>query len=405
MAVVTPLAGVRYDPARVGALRDVIAPPYDVISSAEQTALYARSPYNVVRLVLARDADRGAAAAATLRAWMENGVLRQDGAPALYPYTQTFALSDGAVRTRAGVICRLRLEDFASGVVRPHERTLPGPKADRLAVLRATGAHLSPIFGLCARAGATLAELVGAAAGAPPVIDVTEDGGNVHRLWRVTDPAAIARVQAALTPETVIIADGHHRYETALAYRDERGGAGGSASVLAFLCHTEQEGLVILPTHRLVRGPLGLDAAALAARLAENFTLEPVPAGRPRAAGEIDCLLADRRLRLRARPAATAHLAHLPPALRALDVALLHGAILDPLRVSVDALEFTHDDAEAARVVASGRAAAAFCLNPPSLAEVRAVCMAGELMPEKSTYFYPKLASGLVFDLVGPPWV
>jgi uncharacterized protein (DUF1015 family) len=405
MAVVTPLAGLRYDPARVGGLRDVIAPPYDVISAAQQAALYDRSPYNVVRLILARDADRGAAAAATLREWVSSGILRRDPEPALYPYAQTFRLADGSVRTREGIICRLRLEEFASGVVRPHERTLAGPKADRLAVLRATGAHLSPIFGLYTRPGMALRDLLGGATDAPPVVDVTEDGGDTHRLWRVTDAAAIVRLQETLGPESVIIADGHHRYETALAYRGERSGAGGSASVLAFLAETEQEGLVVLPTHRLVRGPLSLTPAALEAGLAAEFDVEHVPQ-RPRAAGEIDCLLPDRRLRLRPRPAARARLAHLPSALRGLDVALLHAAILEPLlRVTVDALEFTHDDAEAGAAVEVGRAAAAFRVNPPSLAEVRAVCMAGELMPEKSTYFYPKLASGLVFDLVGPPWM
>jgi uncharacterized protein (DUF1015 family) len=403
MAVVTPLPGLRYDPARVAELRDVIAPPYDVISPAQQEALYARSPYNVVRLILAREPDRAATAAHTLRAWIREGVLRRDDPPGFYRYAQTYALRDGTTWTREGVLCRLRLEDFASGVVRPHERTLPGPKKDRLAVLRATGAHLSPIFGL--HGGRPLAEILGAADAVPPEVAITDDGGDRHRLWRITDAAAIARVAAALAPEAVIIADGHHRYETALAYRDERGGAGASGSVLAFLCSMQEPGLVILPTHRLVRGPLPLATDALLARLGEHFTVGARPGSR-RGAGEIDLLLADRSLRLTARPEARAALGALPPALQRLDVALLHRAILEPvLRVEVDALAFTHDDEEAAAEVAAGRAAAAFCLNAPSLAEVRAVCLAGELMPEKSTYFSPKLASGLVFDLVGPPWI
>jgi uncharacterized protein (DUF1015 family) len=285
--------------------------------------------------------------------------------------------------------------------VRPHERTLPGPKADRLAILRATGANLSPIFGLYARPAEPVRALLGGAALGPPLIDVS----GWHQLWRVTDAAAIARLERALAEETVIIADGHHRYETALAYRDQQPGNEAAQHVLIYLANMEEEGVVILPTHRLVRGGLALAPVQLEARLRESFAVEPLPAGRPRAAGEIDCVLPDRRLRLRPQAAATARLDRLPPAVRALDVALLHGAVLEPLGLTPDRLDFTHDDEEAADAVAASRASAAFLLNPPTLAAVRAVCLAGELMPEKSTYFYPKLATGLVFPLVGPPWV
>ncbi|TMA94840.1 MAG: DUF1015 domain-containing protein [Deltaproteobacteria bacterium] len=173
MAVIRPLAGLRYDPAHVGDVGLVLAPPYDVISPAEQTALYGRSPQNVVRLILPREPDRGAASARTLRAWVESGVLVREPQPAIYLYSQQFSLPDGSTRRRDGIICRLRLEDFSRGIVRPHERTLPGPKADRLAILRATGANLSPIMGLYDRPGEPVRELVGAAALGPPVIDVS----------------------------------------------------------------------------------------------------------------------------------------------------------------------------------------------------------------------------------------
>ena len=402
MAVIRPLAGLRYDPAHVGDVGLVLAPPYDVISPAEQTALYARSPQNVVRLILPRESDRGAASARTLRAWVESGVLVREPQPAIYLYSQQFSLPDGSTRRRDGIICRLRLEDFSRGIVRPHERTLPGPKADRLAILRATGANLSPIMGLYDRPGEPVRELVGAAALGPPVIDVS----SWHQLWPITDAAVIERVTAALADETVIIADGHHRYETALAYRDEQRGNEAARYVLAYLANMEEEGVVILPTHRLVPAPLALEPAALEVRLRESFTVAPLPAVGRRAPGEIDCLLPHRRVRLRASPEATARLAHLPPALRSLDVSLLHGLVLGPLlRVETERLAFTHEDEEAAEAVAAGRAAAAFLLNPPTMTEVRAVCLAGELMPEKSTYFFPKLATGLVFSLVGPPWV
>jgi uncharacterized protein (DUF1015 family) len=402
MAVVRAVRALRYDPARVGDLGRVIAPPYDVITREEQEALYARSPYNVIRLILPREAARAEAAARTLGEWVAGGVLVRESAPAVYLYAQTFTLPDGSTRTREGVLLSLRLEDFGRGVVLPHERTLPGPKADRLAILRATGANLSPIFGLYARRGERARDVLGVAGS--PLVDAT-DGAGSHRLWRVTDAAAIARFAASLADERVIIADGHHRYETALAYRDEQG-TPAADSILTYVANLDEEGVVILPTHRLVPGPLRLAPAALAARLEECFTVEALPAGRPRAAGEIDCVLADRRLRLRARPAAAARVADLPAAIRGLDVSVLHGAILGPLLgASAEALAFTHDDAEALDAVGAGRAAAAFLLNPPSLAAVRTVCLAGELMPEKSTYFYPKLATGLVFQPVGPPWV
>lgn len=397
MAVVRPLAAVRYDVARAGGDPGrVLAPPYDVISPADQTELYARSPYNVIRLILPRETDRGAAAARTLQEWMASGVLRRDPAPAVYLYSQRFTLHDGTTHRRDGVLCRLRLEDFSRGVVLPHERTLPGPKADRLAILRATGANLSPIFGLYARRGERVRDLLGDVGS--PLVDV--DGW--HQLWPVTDPAAIERFQGALADETVIIADGHHRYETALAYREEQRGNPEAEYVLAYLANAEEEGVVILPTHRLVRAPLPVPD--LAARLREEFEVTPGD-GTRRAPGDIDVALPGRRLRLRARDAAHARLAALPPALRGLDVALLHAAIVEPvLGLHPEALDFTHDDDEALDAVAGGRAGAAFLLNPPTLAQVRAVCLAGEVMPEKSTYFYPKLATGMVFSLIGPPW-
>lgn len=402
MAVVSPFAGLRYDPARVGALAAVVAPPYDVISPAEQAALYALSPYNAVRLILPREDDRAAAAGRTLREWIEARVLVADGEPALYVYSQRFVLPDGRALVRDGVICRLRLEEFASGVVRPHERTFPGPKADRLALMRATGAYLSPIFGLYARPGERLRDLLEPLG--VPVLDVTDRGGCSHTLWRVTEPAAIDRFRDALAPETIYIADGHHRYETGLVYRDELGGAGASTWILACLVNMEEEGLVILPTHRLLRAPRRLDAAALAGVLEGAFSTETLREPGPRPAGAIDLVLPDRRLRLRPTAGAAARLAHLPVVIRQLDVAVLRDALLAPLGIRPDELAFTHDDAEAAAAVASGDATAAFLVDPPTMETVRAVCHAGEVMPEKSTYFYPKLADGLVIDLVGPPW-
>jgi uncharacterized protein (DUF1015 family) len=400
MAVVSPFRAFRYDAARVGGLRDVIAPPYDVISAAEQAALYDRSPHNVVRLILARETPRAEAAAKALHDWVAARVLARDAEPAVYLYRQTFHVPGLGERTREGILCRLQLEKFASGVVRPHERTFPGPKADRLALLRATGAYLSPIFGLYAGAGASLREVFAQAAAAPPLEDVTDPGDEVHRVWRIADPAVLERIRTALAPESILIADGHHRYETALGYRDE----GGPAWVLAYLADMHDAGLVILPTHRLVKGALPMTPAALEARLRESFAVSPMPERTARAAGEIDCVLPDRRLRLRALPAALARIESLPAPLRTLDVTLFQRAILEPiLGLDTHGLAFTHDDAEAIAAV-PGEASAAFLVNPPTIDGVRAVCLAGEVMPEKSTYFYPKLADGLVFDLFDARW-
>jgi uncharacterized protein (DUF1015 family) len=400
MAVVSPFPGVRYDATRVGSLASVVAPPYDVISPVEQAALYDRSPYNVVRLILPRDGDRAAASARALREWLAAGVLVADPAPALYVYSQRFALPHGRTLVRDGVICRLRLEDFASGVVRPHERTFPGPKADRLALMRATGAYLSPIFGLYSRPGESLRVLLGPLGA--PVIDVQDAVGEGHTLWRLTDGAQIARFVRAVAGETIYIADGHHRYETGLAYRNELGGGGASAWIMACLVNMDEEGLVILPTHRLVRPPRHIDGAALTTVLDGAFAVESVGA-EARPDGTIDLVLPERRLRLRPTGAAS-RLADLPAAIRSLEVAVLRDGLLAPLGIRADELAFTHDDAEAVAAVASGEATAAFLVNPPSMARVRDVCHAGDVMPEKSTYFYPKLADGLVMDLVGPPW-
>ena len=402
MAVVRAVRALRYDVARVGDLSRVIAPPYDVILPDEQEALYEKSPHNVIRLILPREKARAESAARTLTEWVSSGVLVREPEPAVFLYQQTFMLPDGSTKTREGVLLSLALEEFSRGVVLPHEKTLPGPKADRLAIIRATGANLSPIFGLYARKGERARDVLGVSGA--PLVEAT-DGSGGHRLWRVTEAAAIARFAASLADERIIIADGHHRYETALAYRDEQKTA-AAGSILAYVANLDEEGVVILPTHRMVRGPLRLDAATLAAELAGSFTIERLPPGKPRVEGEIDCVLPDRRLRLKAKPEAAAALADLPPAIRSLDVSLLHGAILGPLLgIGPEALTFTHEDEEAVDAVTTGAAHAAFLLNPPSLAEVRAVCLAGQLMPEKSTYFYPKLATGLVFQPVGPPWV
>ena len=311
MAVVKPFHALRYDPARVGDLGAVVAPPYDVISPAQQDALYARSPWNVVRLILPREPERADAAAATLRDWLRSGVLARDAEPALYFYSQEFSLPDGSrhrARRRAlparprGVLDRRRAPARAN-VSGPEEGPAGAPARHR----GVPEPDLRPLRA----AGRAAARRRRASRGRRWSRSPTS-AASVQRVWRVTDPATIARVSATLAPETIFIADGHHRYETGLAYRRERGAAGPD-SILAFVSNMEEEGLVVLPTHRLLRVPLRLEPAAFEARAAGVVRR---PAARTRARPgrtvSIDVILPDRQLRLRPLDAARARVADLP---------------------------------------------------------------------------------------------
>jgi uncharacterized protein (DUF1015 family) len=425
LAILQPFRGLRYDPATVGDLAAVVAPPYDVIDAVQQAALHERSPYNAVRLILSRDADPYGAAAATLAAWRRTGVLAPDPLPALYLYEQRFALAGGE-RERIGIMGALRLESLQSGRVRAHERTLEKAKNDRLALVRACRTSLSPIFGLVASPAARLRELVPAA---PAEVDVRDAHGAHHRLWPITDPASLARVAAELAERDVFIADGHHRYETALRYRDERRAALGDAApppgaapfdyVLTYLTSMDDPGLIILPTHRVL-GVLPLDAAALRAALATTFTVAELPASRAGLAALLERLqgsaTAAGETRIGAAVAGvgalwllsapTARLpfpAGVPPELRVLEVSALHQVILAGMlrlpigeRGGTPGLSYTQDAGAALARVESGEAAA-FFLPPTDVAALRAVALAGLTMPEKSTYFHPKLLTGLVF--------
>ena len=436
-----PFCALRYDPAKVGDLARVVAPPYDVIDTAAQERLYARSPYNAVRLILNRDHDPYGAAAATLAEWRARGVLASDPASALYLYAQRFPVPGGGELERTGVIGALRLESFDSGRVRPHERTLDRAKNDRLALLRACRASLSPIFGLVSAPAWHFGELVPARA---PDVELRDDAGARHRVWRLADPPAVAAITERLAGKDVFIADGHHRYETALRYRDEvRAALAASAPppgsvpcdyMLAYLTTMEDPGLLILPTHRVLRS-LPLAPAALRAALATYFTVEDLPWTEEGMATLLDRLQGHRAhgsetaggpapgVRMGAAvegagalwllSAATAALplpAELPPVLKALDVTVLHQVVLAGVlglpigeRGGTPGLSYTQDAQSALALVAAGKAAAAFFLPPTDVEDLRAVALAGLTMPEKSTFFHPKLLTGLVIYPVAVP--
>jgi uncharacterized protein (DUF1015 family) len=412
MADVQPLRALHYDLAKVGSLAGVAAPPYDVIDPQQRADLAARSPYNVVRIDLPEgDPDPYANAAQTLERWREEGAVVRDGEPALWTLTQDYTGPDGRKLTRHGVFARVRVEDYGPGRIRPHERTHPGPKEDRLRLTRATKANLSPIFSLYDDpTGAAAAVL----AAAEPFDAVTDDDGTVNHLARVSDPAAIAAFQAALEPAELLIADGHHRYETARVYADEVGGEGEHRYVLMCLVALQDEGLTVFPTHRLIKDTTRQTQEALATTLRELFTIEEIEHGQlrppdddgPLTMGYIDSFFKRGfRLTLKDQAIADRALDGMPDAYRHLDTAVLEALVLEgPLGLTEDdiahlrGLGYSRTDDEALQLVLSGQYDAAFLLRSTPVAQVRDVAAAGVNMPPKSTYFFPKVPTGLLFN-------
>ena len=278
MADVQPLRALHYDLSVVGALADVVAPPYDVIDAGQRADLIARSPLNVVAVDLPQgDPDPYAAAGELFESWQLQGALVRDREPALWAHTQDYSGPDGRTLTRRGFFCRVRIEDYGAGRVRPHERTHPGPKEDRLRLTRATRANLSPIFSLYSDPSHAAWDALAPATEQAPWGEVTDSDGTVHRLWRVSDPAAIAAVQTATRDAELLIADGHHRYETMQAYAEEVGGEGEHRYILMCLVALEDPGLTVFPTHRLVRGLDDDRRQALAQALQRHFDVAEVP--------------------------------------------------------------------------------------------------------------------------------
>jgi uncharacterized protein (DUF1015 family) len=400
---IRPFAGLLYGVTEEE-LGRVLCPPYDVITPEAQADLYARDPRNIVRVVLNRNAG-GAAyreAGETFARWRAEGLLRADPVPALYLLEQAFDV-EGREAVRRGLLARFRAEDPETGSVLPHEQTRPGPREDRYRVLVATRANFSPIFLMFADRDGTFAYTAEALAGQPPALTFADEAGTRHRLWRVTDAEAMAGLSAGLRSTPAYIADGHHRYATALRYRDERGPEG--AWTLGYFTPLEGPGLVVLPYHRVVREGPGPAEARRA--LAGGFRLHDVAdapsAARAAAASharyafglawaEGGALLAE------AGPEAEGLLPPgTPPALAVLDVFLLHQAVLGSLLGVGDAdVRFVHSLAEAEEALRRREARLAVLLRPTPVRQVVDVAEARLSMPAKSTFFYPKLPSGLV---------
>ncbi len=417
MADVQPLRALHYDLGRVGSLGDVASPPYDVIDPVQRAALAARSPYNVVHVDLPEtpaDGDPYAHAAELLSRWQADGALVRDDKPAIWAIVQDYEGPDGRPRTRQGLFARVRVEEYGAGRIRPHERTHPGPREDRLRLTRATKANLSPIFSLYSDPTGTAWGAVAPATEEAPFGELTDDEGTRHRLWRVADPDAIATVQAALADTELLIADGHHRYETARVYADEIGGEGEHRYVLMCLVALEDPGLEVFPTHRLINNTTPATQEALGTALRRDFdvteidyaALRPPDGDGPLTMGYIDSFFKRAfRLVLKDQAIADRALADKPEAYRTLDTAVLEALILTgPLGLSEDdishlnGLGYSRTDQEALDLVLAGAYDAAFFLRASPVEQVQRVAETGINMPPKSTYFYPKVPTGLLFN-------
>ena len=407
MADIRPLRALHYAPnVDLGA---VVAPPYDVIDDEQRAALVARSPHNVVQVDLPQGDDPDAAAAETFEGWQRDGVVVRDEEPAFWVLTQEYTGPDGEARVRSGFFAAVRVEDYGPGRIRPHERTHPGPKEDRLRLQRATRANLSPIFSLYSDPDGHAWTALKTATLEAPFGETTDDDGTLNRLWRVADPAVLEAVTRTLADAELLIADGHHRYETARAYAGEQG-TEEAGWVLMCLVALEDPGLTVFPTHRLVRGRGQEAYERLAATLKERFEiagttedeLAPPDAPGPAAFGYLDSHFR-RPFRVTLREGT--QVAGLEGPLQRLDTAVLEALLLKgPLGLSDDDISHLHDfgyarDArQAIDLVTSGEYDVAFLLRPTPVEQVREIAAAGQSMPPKSTYFFPKVPTGLLFN-------
>jgi uncharacterized protein (DUF1015 family) len=441
MAKIAPFRALRFNMDRIEDPASVMAPPYDVIPPELQDDLYRRNPHNVVRLILGKIEDtddeagnRYTRSAADFREWQDQDILVRDTEPAIYLYDEEYIAEGIGTVVRKGFLALARLEDFASGVVKPHEKTLSGPKIDRFNLTKACGANFSPIFGLYADPCCVLEALARDLRSGKPDLEVTDDDGVKHRLWRITDPAFIGKAKELLDNKPLFIADGHHRYETALNYRDFMREKVGRFSgkelfnyVLMYFANMEDQGMQIFPTHRLVHNLPDFDLAPFLESLNEFFEVEtrdlnPDDAAARRevrdilrqkgAQGSTMALYAGGRsiyyLSLRDKSVMDRFFDEkTSSALRTLDVSVLHRLVLEQLlHISSEAqerqthLKYVKNFDEPFSAVQAGEVQLAFLMNATRMSEVREVANAGEKMPQKSTYFYPKLLTGLVINQI-----
>lgn len=424
--------GLRYDPKHVGSLSNVMAPPYDVIGKELQDQLYKAHPANVIRLILNRDEpgdnehnNRYTRAAKFLKNWRSEGVLAAESHPAVYVYHQVFRYGDQEY-TRRGFMARCRLERFGEGQIYPHEETLSGPKADRLLLTRACRANLSQIFGLYPDPLSAAQNLLESSTSNSPPVEATDHLGVIHRMWPLSDPTVISHLTSEMAPHPIFIADGHHRYETACNFRDELAAAAGGSLpaehpanfVLMMFISMGDPGLIVMPTHRLFRGLPKMTSAELIEKLGPHFTTRIAGEGSdlaPTIWDEIETggdqgtlglyTAADQRwVVARLSDAGRKRMAEVASERSAdwqgLGVAILHRLLIDTLLAAKDLPKprYVHLVEEVVEGLDSDEFQLAALVMPATVEHIRRISEHGERMPAKSTYFYPKLLSGLVIN-------
>ncbi len=422
MAAIKPFRGIRYNQMKV-TLANVVAPPYDVISPSQQNGYYAKDPLNVIRLILGREEDRYASAAATFSEWQNEDVLLRDLTPSIYPLVQTFKTIEGKQIQRKGFIALCRLEEFEKKIVLPHERTLSKAKEDRFKLFKATKSNFSQVFSLYSDPEKKIDQYLDPIHSTYPVIDVEFEQVQ-NQLWQISDPMVIDGIASLMESKQVLIADGHHRYETGLAYRELMRSQNPNHTgnelynyIMMFFTNLDDEGLVIFPTHRVIHSLPKYDGGELTAKLQEHFTLQvfPTPQMMMNALKQnsrfaygfvshhspkfFTATLNDELL------LQTLITDELPVEVKELDVVLLHNHILrNLLGISQEAqdkklnIHYIQNVHECIDEVASGASQIAFFVNPTKIEQVRAVSKSGNVMPQKSTFFFPKLISGLVLN-------
>ncbi len=450
MALIKPFCAVRYNTEKAGKLDDLVTPPYDVIQKNAEQALWSRNPFNIIRLDLTKNpgqeknanSGRFSDAASLLNSWLKEGILVRDSTPSLYPYDVEYKMADGSLRTRKGFICLVALTDFSEQSVKPHEQTFDTVIQDRLELTRKCRAQFSQVFSTFSdpdnRSIAVLDRVKG-----EPIARITDADGCQHILWQVTNENAIATVQNVLAQNAIYIADGHHRYTTALAYRNERrkevkqfSSDAPENQITMYLCPMEDVGLSILPVHRLIRYPGALALTVLLKQLDNLFQVQEISGGsREALIGELNSLMAeqqkerlvgepislgfyhpgeDRCFLLTIKNRALQKLETYHSSLRDIDAVILTGLVIEDIlklnnaQCEHDSLISFHSDiAEALDIsvkessIENDQTPLLFVLNPTTIGQVKSVSDAGLFMPHKSTYFYPKVVTGLVMNVFG----
>lgn len=441
MATIRPLYGIRYNPDRIIDISKVVTPPYDVISAQEQEGYYQRHPYNIIRLIKGKDEpgdnekeNKYTRASRLFNTWCKEGVLFKESAPAIYLYEQVFCL-ENQTYSRRGFIANVKLEELNTGHIYPHEQTLSGPKEDRLRLIKACPANLDPVFSLYPEnisGKGSIMDILGVTAQKPPSIDFTADHGIRNKLWILKDPNTIAKIIDLMADKPLFIADGHHRYETALIYRNqirERTGKepyeGGqkelSSDYVLMMCVSMHDpGLKILPAHRLIKEIIDFDPSEIKNKLQAIFAIESL--GNGCSVDYITKKLRDNKhyhvfvlylggenrfylLKLKLEKPQNNEFELEYSSWKYFDVGILHGIVFDQIfglkhnpQAKGAVIEYVKDEAEAISLVDKKAYQMAFFLNPTRIEDVQMVAGDRQIMPPKATYFYPKLTTGMVIN-------